>query len=121
MKSIYLRMRTILLLVCMVFMSVTPSFAEEGDSTSRQSADQIEEVPDSSVPESTLDYVQNQEEDWTPPDPQPEPDPTEYSNEDIRALPWTQLSADTAIQIQHTYDRPLLKLAAYFYSVYCNC
>jgi len=42
-------------------------------------------------------------------------DPAAYTDDEIRTLTWTQLTADEAIQIHHTYDRTMLKLAAYFY------
>ncbi|NTU32695.1 RHS repeat-associated core domain-containing protein [Brevibacillus sp. HB1.1] len=43
-------------------------------------------------------------------------DPTSYEAEDIASLTWSQLDANTAIEIHRTFDRALLKYAAYFYT-----
>ncbi|MGZ0052668.1 polymorphic toxin-type HINT domain-containing protein [Brevibacillus gelatini] len=43
-------------------------------------------------------------------------DPTKITEAEIAALTWTQLDVQTAIEIHRTYDRGLLKFAAYFYS-----
>ncbi|WP_371811785.1 RHS repeat-associated core domain-containing protein [Brevibacillus sp. HB1.3] len=42
--------------------------------------------------------------------------PASYNAEDIASLTWTELDANTAIEIHQTFDRSLLKYAAYFYS-----
>ncbi|MED1657797.1 type IV secretion protein Rhs, partial [Brevibacillus agri] len=43
-------------------------------------------------------------------------DPATFSEADIAAFTWTQLDVQTAIEIHRTYDKDLLKFAAYFYS-----
>lgn len=42
--------------------------------------------------------------------------PAEYNEADISALTWTQLDKSAVIEIHRTFDRTLLKYAAYFYS-----
>jgi len=44
------------------------------------------------------------------------PDPTQYTEEDIQALTWTQIPPETAIQLHNANERNLIKLAALFYS-----
>ncbi|MED1919685.1 type IV secretion protein Rhs, partial [Bacillus thuringiensis] len=73
---------------------------------------------ESSTPNETIDEIQQSisEQNLNPlPEKTEAKNPASYNAEDIASLTWTQLDANTAIEIHQTFDRALLKYAAYFY------
>ncbi|WP_412679447.1 RHS repeat domain-containing protein [Brevibacillus fortis] len=73
---------------------------------------------ESSTPNETINDIQQSiaEQNLAPlPEKREAKNPASYNAEDIASLTWTQLDANTAIEIHQTFDRSLLKYAAYFY------
>ncbi|KLH95816.1 type IV secretion protein Rhs, partial [Brevibacillus formosus] len=73
---------------------------------------------EASTPNQTIDEIQRSisEQNLNPlPEKREAKNPASYNAEDIASLTWTQLDANTAIEIHQTFDRTLLKYAAYFY------
>ncbi|MGG4451226.1 RHS repeat domain-containing protein [Brevibacillus porteri] len=109
---------TLIFILCIsLFTTLIPPVSILANEPSTQDLSNTQSI-EASTSNETIDEIQQSIASQTL-NPLPEKteakNPASYNAEDIASLTWTELDANTAIEIHQTFDRALLKYAAYFY------
>ncbi|WP_016739355.1 MULTISPECIES: polymorphic toxin-type HINT domain-containing protein [Bacillales] len=110
---------TLIFILCLSLLTtLIPPVSTLANESSNRDVSNTQSI-ESSTPNETINEIQQSiaEQNLNPlPEKREAKNPASYNAEDIASLTWTQLDANTAIEIHQTFDRSLLKYAAYFYS-----
>ncbi|MGG1895570.1 RHS repeat-associated core domain-containing protein [Brevibacillus formosus] len=101
------------LALCTTMLPLGTTFANE---SSPVSISHITSGEKAATPDTAIEEIQQSMGEPITNDKGEAKNPTEFTETDISSLTWTQLETDTVIDIHRSFDRALLKFAAYFYS-----